>query len=150
MNEENAMTQTHVKELMTENPVIIGPNATLKEAAQKMEEINCGALPVGTADKVEGMITDRDIVIRAVAKGKDVNVEKVKAYMTPKVHSIKEYDTPDHAAEMMREQQVNRILVEDKNGKPCGIITFGRMLRENDSMQEVTTIIECAIGKKAA
>jgi len=144
------MPHTRVKDLMKKDPIVISADLTLKEAAQKMESVNCGILPVGTPDQIEGIITDRDIVIRAVAKGKDVNKEKVRDYMTPEICTCNEDDTPDRAAGIMRENSVNRILVEDEDGKPCGILTFGHIIRKNDSMTEIATAIECAVGRKAA
>src|SRR5688572_12909343 len=134
------MQQHTVKELMTQNPAIISPESTLKEAAQKMEAVNCGILPVGSAGKPEGMITDRDIVIRAVAKGKDVNREKVKNFMTGGVWFCNAGDSAEKAAKLMRSHKVNRLLVKDEKGEISGIITFGRLLREDDSMQEIGTI----------
>jgi CBS domain-containing protein len=142
--------QTRVKDLMTKDPVIVPPDCTLKEAAQKMESIDCGVLPVGTQEKLEGVITDRDIVIRAVAKGKDINKEKVRDYMTREVCSVKEGDTPDRAGDVMRENSISRVLVEDGSGKPCGILTFGRIIREDGSMEEIASVIQCAVGQKAA
>lgn len=150
LKKEDAMQHTHVKDLMKKDPVIISGSLTLEEAAQEMEMTNCGALPVGTHDRVEGIITDRDIVLRAVAKGKDASKEKVRDYMTLEVCSVQEDDTPDRAAGVMRAKNINRVLVEDEEGRTSGILTFGRILRENDSMQEIATIIECAVGRKAA
>jgi CBS domain-containing protein len=144
------MSPTRVKDIMTKNPVFISADSSLKEAAQEMEAANCGVLPVGTPDELEGIITDRDIVLRAVARGKDVNKEKVRDYMTPEVCSIKEDATPNVAANVMREKNINRVLVEDEDGRPSGILTFGRMIRENGNMEEIVTMIECAVGRKAA
>jgi CBS domain-containing protein len=139
-----------VKELMTRDPVMISPESTLKEAAQKMESVGCGILPVGMAGKnPEGVITDRDIVLRAVAKGKDVNREKVKNYMTHGVWFCHTGDTPEKAAKLMRSHKVNRLLVKDEEGQPCGILTFGRILREDDNLQEIGTVIQVAVGPKA-
>jgi len=89
---------TKVQELMKENPEVIKPDATLREAAQKMKEIECGVLPVGTKDNLQGMITDRDIIIRAVAEGKDPAKEKVRDYMTDEAHACKETETLQDAA----------------------------------------------------
>lgn len=144
------MFQTSVKDLMRKDLIVISPDSTLKDAAEKMATVKCGALPVGTLDKLEGVITDRDIVIRAVAKGRDTNRELVRDYMTPEVHACREDDTPDRAAGLMRETGVSRIVVEDKDGMPCGIVTFGGIVRKSGSMQEIATVIECAVGRKAA
>ena len=144
------MRQTSVKNLMKENPVIIPVDSTLRETAERMETVNCGVLLVGTPEKLEGIIMDRDIVVRAVAKGKDINRERVGNYMTTEVFFCKEDDTPDRAAGLIREKNIDRVVVEDKNGNPCGIITFGHIIRKNESMTEIATAIECAVGRKAA
>jgi len=141
---------TKVKELMTANPVIVSADTTLKEAAQKMEDIDCGVLPVGIRDKLEGMITDRDIVIRAIARGKDVNTEKVRDYMTPEVFYCNAEDTLGNVAEQMRRHQVSRLVVKGADGKPVGIITFGCMLRKDADIQELHEIVDRAVGKRAA
>lgn len=142
--------QTLVKELMKENPVIIAATTTLKEAAQKMKSIDCGVLPVGSWDALEGIITDRDIVIRAVAEGVDTNKAQVRDYMTADVFYCSDYDTLAQAAEKMREHDVSRLVVRDSSGKACGVITFGCILRKNESLKEIGKVVECAVGKKAA
>lgn len=144
------MKNTKAMELMTKSPVLISPDATLKEAAEHMRDVECGVLPVGTAENLEGMITDRDIVIRAVAKGKDVEKEKVKDYMTEEVYACNEQDTLEQAAEKMCEHQVSRLIVRDKDDKVSGILSFGCMLRKNGNTEEVSKVVECAIRKEAA
>src|SRR5687768_1646915 len=111
MERRSGMT-TKAKDLMTPNPVTIASDRTLREAAQEMEDIDCGVLPVGTWDKLEGMITDRDIVVRAIANGKDVNTEKVQDYMTPEVFYCNADDTLEQVAEQMRTHQVTRLVVK--------------------------------------
>jgi CBS domain-containing protein len=135
---------------MQKDPVFIEADCTLREAAQRMDELNCGVLPVGTKDHLEGIITDRDIVLRAVAKGKNTNEVLVKDFMTAEVCNIEEDDTTDRAAGIMRAKNINRLLVHDEQGKPSGILTFGHIIRDHDSMQEITSAIECAVGRKVA
>jgi predicted transcriptional regulator len=142
--------QTKVKDLMKENPIIIPASTTLKEAAQKMKSVDCGVLPVGTWDNLEGMITDRDIVIRAVAEGVDITSAQVRDYMTSDVFYCSESDTLAQAAEQMRKNDVSRLVVKDASGKACGILTFGRILREDENLKEIGKVVECAVGKKAA
>ncbi len=143
-------SQTRVKDLMTHDLEIISPDATLQDAAQMMESVDCGVLPVGTHDKLEGMITDRDIVIRAVATGKDVSKTKVRDCMSVGVCACNESDTADVAAQKMRDNHVNRLVVENEQGKPCGILSFGRILRKDDNMAEVSSVIASATGRKVA
>lgn len=141
---------TKVKELMTADPVIISADTTLMEAAQKMKMIECGVLPVGSWEKLEGIITDRDIVIRAVADGLDMASSKVRDFMTAEVFYCNEEATLAEAAEEMRRHKVSRLAVKDDSGKACGIITFGAILRKDDSLREIGNVVECAVGKKAA
>jgi len=142
--------QTKVKDLMTCDPIIVSSNCTLKDAAQEMGTADCGVLPVGSWDKLEGIITDRDIVIRAVAKGKDINTMKVKDCMTSDIFYCNMEDTIEQAAKKMKENNVSRLVVKDNKGKACGIITFGCLLRKSESKEEIGKVVECAVGKKAA
>ncbi len=73
------------KDLMSKNPEIISPNTTLKQAAEKMRDQNIGFLPVGENDRLIGAITDRDIVIRSVAEGKDSNKAVVRDVLTTRL-----------------------------------------------------------------
>lgn len=141
---------TKVKHLMTENPEVISPVATLKEAAQKMKEIRCGVLPVGSADNLEGIITDRDIVIRAIAQGKNPSHEKVEDYMTDEMHTCREDETLQDAAKRMRQHNVSRLVVQDNSGRTTGIITFGAILRKNPDEEEVSHVVQSAVRKEAA
>jgi len=142
--------QTQVKDIMKPNPATCSPTSTLAEAAQQMQAIDCGVLPVGTKEKPEGIITDRDIVLRAVAQGADVTQAKVKDFMTQGVHYCNDTDTLQRAAETMHEHHVNRLLVKDRNGKMCGIITFGCILRKESTMEDISQVLETTVGRKAA
>jgi CBS domain-containing protein len=144
------MPNTSVKDLMKSNPEIIASTSTLREAAQKMEEMECGVLPVGSQERIEGVITDRDIVIRAVARGKDTNREKVADYMTQDVQACRADDSAEKAAGMMHENHINRLLVRDEAGNLCGVLTFGHIIRKNQNINEAAAVIECAVGRKVA
>ncbi len=135
-----------VKELMTSQPALISPTATLQQAAEKMAKANCGALPVGTTDQLRGIITDRDIVIRAIAKGKDPAEAKVANFMTEPVYTCLETDTVEDAATKMHEYKVSRLVVKNKEGKITGILSFGTIFRNDVSAQEVASIVKRAAG----
>ncbi len=145
------MAQTKVKELMRRNPEVISPDSTIKEAAQKMKFLDCGVLPVGDKDILEGIITDRDIVLSAVAKGKDISQERVRDHMTYQVFGCREEDSLEEAAQQMHDHQVNRLVVRDDSGKVSGILSFGRIIREDADATEIAKVVEYAVsGKKAA
>ena len=144
------MKHTQVIDLMTVNPVLINPNTTLKEAAEKMRDLDCGVLPVGTEDKLKGIITDRDIITRAVSRGKDISKEQVKDYMTAKVHACNEHDTLEEASDKMRAHKVSRLVVNNKAGRMTGILSFGAILRSNADAREVASIVRHAVRIRAA
>lgn len=141
------MTSKKVKELMEAELELISPDATLEEAARKMKECGCGFLPVSSEDSPEGIITDRDIVIRAVAEGKDPSQSTVRDCMTQEVCACKETDTLEQAAKMMSENNISRLVVKNDGETVCGVLTFGRMIRSNGNAQETSTIVEKATGK---
>jgi predicted transcriptional regulator len=148
-NQEDDM-KTKVKEMMTKNPVIIPAETSLVEAAKKMRSVDCGVLPVGSWNNLEGIITDRDIVVRAVAEGANINSAKVRDYMTKEVFYCNEEDTLAQMAEQMRKNGVSRLVVKDYEGNACGIVTFGCILRKNESLSEIGEVVENAVGDKAA
>lgn len=141
------MRNMKVEELMTERPALIGPDDSLQQAAEKMREVDCGILPVGTREKVEGVITDRDIVIRAIAKGKDATKEKVRDYMTAKVCGCKGADTVQAAADAMHKHKVSRLVVHDDGNGMVGIITFGSILRKDRNPAEVGDVVARAVNR---
>lgn len=113
-----------VREIMSNSPTYLKPDATLKEAALKMAELDCGFIPVGDGERLLGTITDRDIAIRAIAKGKDSKT-LLKDIMSNKVLYVFEDDDIEKAAKSMEEQQVRRLIVLDKNKQLQGIISLG-------------------------
>jgi len=143
------MTETKLKDLMEPHPEMITPEATLLEAAQMMKSINCGVLPVGTENSPEGIITDRDIVIRAIANGDDPAIALVRDYMTPKVHICREDDTLQDAAETMKRNHVSRLVVCDDENHVTGILSFGHVLRGKGDDREVLNMV-CSATERPA
>ncbi len=126
-----------VKDVMTKDCEYISPSTTLTEAATKMLDLDCGFLPIGDSqqDKLQGVLTDRDIVIRGIAKGLDPNKTKVEQIETSKVLYCYEEDSLDSATKSMRDQHVYRLVVVSKanNKRLCGVITLGDILRHNQA-----------------
>jgi CBS domain-containing protein len=96
------------------------------------------------------MITDHDIVIRALAKGKDPAEERVEDHMTAKALFCKETDTIKEAASIMKKNKISRLLVKNGNGGISGILTFGCILRKHDNADEVADVITGVKKRKAA
>ena len=143
------MQSTHVKDLMEKRSVMVSPDATLADAARMMKENDCGFLPVGKADTAQGIITDRDIVIRAIAAGKDPQKETVSSYMTHDVCCCSKEDSLQDAAKLMSENSVSRLVVKEADGSVCGILTFGRIIRSNDNSTETSDVVQTATGRAA-
>jgi CBS domain-containing protein len=143
-----AMMNTKVKDIMTPDPELIPPETSIQEAAKLMEKIDCGFLPVGTRNKIEGIITDRDIVVRAIAEGESPKKQTVGYYMTRDVFTCLESDSLTRAADTMRKHQVSRLVVTNQQGNVTGVLSFGCILRKNASAEEISNIIEHAVGKK--
>lgn len=99
-----------VKDIMTPNAQWISPQTTAQEAAQKMQELDCGFLPVGENDRLTGVITDRDLTLRGFANGK-APTTAVSELMTEKVLYCCEGDDAEATAKNMEENQVRRLIV---------------------------------------
>jgi len=106
----------------------VAPGATLAEAARKMASQDTGSLPVcAERRKVVGIITDRDITVRAVARGLDPNQTRVQEVMTREVLSCRADSELEDACELMEQRQVRRLLVTDGKDEPIGIVSLGDM-----------------------
>lgn len=111
-------------EIMTENPECVTPETTLTEVAQKMRDLDVGIIPVVDSmegRRLRGVITDRDIAVRAVAEGKDGKTT-VKEYMTDDVETVNKNDPVREVLRLMSQEQVRRVPVTDREGRLVGII----------------------------
>jgi CBS domain-containing protein len=120
-----------LKDIMTPKPECIRPDATLQEAAQKMRVLDVGPLPVcGENDRLAGMITDRDIVVRAVAEGKDPKSTTVREAMTEEIIYGFEDQDVDDAARVMEQKQIRRLVVLNRDKRLVGIVSLGDLAVE--------------------
>ncbi len=112
--------------IMTGSIQTVAPGASLAEAAKKMASADVGSLPV-CSDKrrVVGIITDRDITVRAVARGLDPGSTQVQDVMTREVLSCPAESDVGAACELMEERQVRRLVVTDRDDAPIGIVSLG-------------------------
>lgn len=113
------------KEIMTPKPELLPPNATLTQAADQMRSHDYGFIPVGENDQLIGTVTDRDIVIRGVAIGRDPNKVTIREIMSENIQYCFEDDNIEEVAQKMENMQIRRLVVLDKNKKLTGIISLG-------------------------
>jgi CBS domain-containing protein len=125
-----------VRELMTKNVKVIDSTATLNEAAEMMRDADIGVLPVADAGRPIGMLTDRDIVVRALADYKDPAQTRVRDVITPRVRTIYADRDVREAAELMAKEQLRRLLVIDHHQAPVGILSLGDIAREDAATSE--------------
>ena len=114
-----------VSEAMTREVRVATPGQSIRDVAKIMDEINAGSLPVGENDRLIGMITDRDIAIRAVAQGKGPDTPVREVMSSEKVLYCYEDDEVGSVANNMSEEQVRRLPVVNREKRLVGIISFG-------------------------
>jgi CBS domain-containing protein len=114
-----------LKDIMTPKVEVIVPEATLQEAARKMQQLDIGPLPVCDGDRVVGMLTDRDITVRAVAEGRDPRTTTVRDVMTPDlVYGFEDQDIQD-ATRLMEQHQIRRLPVLNRAKRLVGMVSLG-------------------------
>jgi len=114
-----------LKEIMTPRVEVIAPDATIREAAEKMSHLDIGPLPVCEGDQLVGMVTDRDITVRAVAEGRNPVTTLVREVMTPDVvYGFDDQDVQD-AARLMEQYQIRRLPVLNRTKRLVGMVALG-------------------------
>jgi CBS domain-containing protein len=113
-----------VSEAMTRDVRVSSPNQTIQEAARMMAEIDAGVLPVGDDDRLVGMITDRDIAVRAVGMGKGPQTA-IREVMSSEVKYCFEDDDTQQVARNMASQQLRRLPVVNRDKRLVGILSLG-------------------------
>jgi len=120
-----------IKSLMTSKVECIRPEATIEQAARRMRDLDVGPLPVcGDEDRLVGIITDRDITVRAVAQGMDPKTMLVREVMTPSILYCFDDQNVEEAGRLMMEHQVRRLVVLNRQKKLVGIISLGDLAVE--------------------
>jgi CBS domain-containing protein len=124
----------NVNSCMSTDVRITSPGETIRKVAKVMKELDTGILPVGDNDRLVGMITDRDIAVRAIAEGKGPETT-VKDIMSREVLYCYDDESLDDVARQMRELQVRRMVVLNRDKRLVGIISLGDLARTDDMPQ---------------
>ncbi len=123
-----------VRELMSRDVKVISPDMTIGDAAKRMRDGDFGMMPVGENDRMVGTISDRDIVIRAVAEGKEGGT-KVRDVMSEGIVWVYEDDSVDQVASIMSKHQVRRLPVVNREKRLVGIVALGDFAVESSEIQ---------------
>lgn len=129
-----------ISEVMTTNVETVSADQTAREAASFMLRANAGSIPVCEADRVIGMITDRDIAIRGIAEGRGPDTP-ISELMSADIVCAREDDGTTEVAERMSSEQVRRLPVVDENDRLIGIVSLGDLSREGPE-QAATMALE--------
>jgi CBS domain-containing protein len=132
-----------VRDIMTSNPETCRPNDSIRDAARIMAERDTGVVPVVDDNrKILGMITDRDIVVRLVAEGKDPAKAHVNEAMTKSVRTVKEDMPVDEVTRLMSNAQVRRVPVVNQRDEIVGIVSVGDLATETGDRGKVGHTVE--------
>jgi len=138
-----------VHEVMSRNVLVASPDDTIEKAATLMAQVNCGALPVGENERLVGMITDRDIALRAAAKGNPPDRCTVREVMSPGVKYVFEDETTQAAADSMSGLQIRRLPVLNRQKRLVGIVSLGDLaLKSNGPAAKWTSFPTSQPGRR--
>jgi CBS domain-containing protein len=137
---EVPMTQ-RIRDVMTPNPVTMPPNTPIVDAARTMRDHDIGDVIVADGTKMHGIATDRDIVIRAVAEGRDPASTPISEVSTSDATTLSPDDSVGDAVHRMREQAIRRLPVVE-GGRPVGIVTLGDLAIARDEDSALADISE--------
>lgn len=133
-----------IRDIMTTRVVSVEPGSSVKDAALLMNKNNIGSVPVVENGAVKGMLTDRDIVLRCVAEGRDANSVKVSDICSNGTISVKSNQSLSDAVHVMSSEQVRRLPVVD-NGKLVGMLSFADIAREKHGMEIAEAISDISM-----
>jgi CBS domain-containing protein len=138
-----------VYDIMTPTVHIADPNMTIRDAARCMRADDVGALPVGENDRLVGMVTDRDIVVRAVAEARSPGNTTVREVMSKGICYCFEDDDAEGAAQVMAKHQVRRLPVLNRDKRLVGVVALADLGRsEDEAAQGALTDISEPTGKE--
>jgi CBS domain-containing protein len=130
-----------VADVMSSEVEFIAPDASVQQAAEMMGELDVGALPVGHAADLQGVVTDRDLLYRVVAEGRDPAAMRVRDAMTAPARCCRPGDDIRAAMDLMASQNVRRLGVQDTSGRVVGWVTLAdlsrRLLLDSEAVQQV-------------
>jgi CBS domain-containing protein len=125
-----------ISEIMTRDPELIDPNSSIRDAARRMKNEDIGALPIGENDRLIGMVTDRDIAIRAVAEDRDPSSTTVRDVMSEKIYYCFEDDDIEDAARCMADNQVRRLPILNRDKRLTGIVSLGDIAQTGEDCEK--------------
>ena len=131
-----------LRDIMTTNVKVISPTASVQDAARMMRSLDCGALPVCQDDRLVGLVTDRDLVVRALAEDVDVEQFTVADCMTTSVTFCFENQSIDDVIRLMKEQKIRRVPVLNEARRIVGIVALGDLAVQAPQHEKIHSVLE--------
>ena len=135
-----------VQDVMTKNPVTLSGDSTASDAARKMREADIGPVLVADDGNIHGIVTDRDIVIRVVAEGKDPATTSLESICSDNVVTLEPESPVGAAIAMMKDKAIRRVPVV-KDGHPVGIVSLGDLAADREPKSALGKISEAPPNK---
>ena len=132
----------HIRDVMTPNPECVGEKDSIRDVARIMKDQDTGVVPVVEGKKIIGLITDRDIVVRGLAEGKDLQSMRVNELMTKSIRSVREDASVNEALEMMSNSEIRRVPVVNQNDELVGIVSLGDIASQTNQDGRVGKTVE--------
>jgi CBS domain-containing protein len=129
-----------IKDVMTPDPVCVDPHASAADAARRMRDVDSGAILVAEDGHLRGLLTDRDIVVRAIAEGRDPSSVEVREICSSDIQALRPDDDVDRAVQLMRDRHVRRIPVVEEGDHPVGIVSIGDLALARDERSALADI----------
>ncbi|HWW62712.1 MAG TPA: CBS domain-containing protein [Thermoanaerobaculia bacterium] len=137
-----ALEKRHVKDVMTPNPECATERDSIQDIARIMKDQDTGVVPIVDGKKIIGMITDRDIVVRGIAEGRDLADMRVNELMTKHIRSVKEDAPLEEALNVMTSAEVRRVAVVNGRDEIVGILSIGDVSRDTDDNGKIGRVME--------
>ena len=131
-----------LNEVMTRGVETIHPSASVEEAAEKMKTLDVGAIPVCDGNRLDGILTDRDIVVRVIAEHRDPKTVRAQEVMSPGVTYCYEDQTIEDAARLMQEKQIRRLPILNRENRLVGIVSLGDLAVKTDEPTTTADALE--------
>ena len=128
-----------IREVMSSRPVTVEDSATVFDAARAMRDEDIGVVIVVNHGSIRGVLTDRDVVVRAVAEGRDPKSIKVGEIVSEDVATVTPDEPVDKVVSLMRQKAIRRVPVVD-GGRPVGVVSLGDLAVERDSKSALADI----------
>ncbi len=131
-----------IRDVMTKNPIYVQPDTAVKTIAQQMRDSDCGIILVGENDRLTGVITDRDIVVRVMAEGKAPEGTMARDVMSRQVFFCFDNQTLEEATELMEEHKVRRLAVLNRDKRLVGMLSLSDIAAASNEPCLVNRIIQ--------